>query len=542
MASIRVTSPILDPVTGKPIVRELLTEEISGPTVTGVRQVMAEHPSEGLTPRRLGSILAAAEQGDPASYLELAEDIEEKYLHYRAVLGTRRLSVSQLDVTVEAASDSPDDVAAADLARTVVADDAFADVLYDLLDGLGKGFSVAEVVWDTSGQQWMPARIVWRDPRWFQFDRVDGTTLRLRDGETPDGRNLEPFKYIVHRPRTKSGIPIRGGLARPACWAWLFTGYATKDWAAFTETYGQPLRVGRYGPGASKEDMAALLRAVRNIAADAAAIIPASMQLEFVEATKASANAAVFEGLISFFERQTSKLVLGQTATTDAIAGGHAVGQEHRQVQEDIERADARQLVTTLRRWLFEPMTLLNFGDRAACPKLRIGRPESEDLKLKLDALEKLVPLGLRVSMTEVRDTYGFADPDPADEVLTAPSAAPLPANPVPANPISPPAGAVPAPGARALASQQPTRPATDADPVDGMVDELLADWEPLAGPLVTAILKAAEQAADANDFVTRLMTVAGGDHTGALQDALARGQFMARVAARVGAVGDANA
>ncbi|MBP2231782.1 phage gp29-like protein [Azospirillum agricola] len=529
MATIRITSPILDPVTGLPIVREVLAEELSAPTVTGVRSVLAEHPSHGLTPRRLGSILLEAEQGDPSAYLALAEDIEEKFIHYRSVLGTRRLSVSQLDVTVEAASDKPEDIEAADLIRLVVADDAFADVLYDLLDGIGKGFSVAEIVWDTSRQPWLPAGIVWRDPRWFQFDRTDGTTLRLREPGYAEGRDLDPFKYIVHKPRTKSGIPIRGGLARPACWAWLFTSFGTKDWLSFVETYGQPIRVGRYGPGASKEDMAALLRAVRNIAADAAAIIPQSMNLEFVEASKAAANAAVFQGLVEFFERQTSKLVLGQTATTDAIAGGHAVGQEHRQVQEDIERADARQLMVTLKRDLVVPAVILNLGPRDAYPTIRIGRPDTKDLKLQLDALKGLVPLGLKVSASEVRDRFGFADPDEGDELLGAPATPPS---------QTPPADPTPAADAPALAAQGAHGP----DAVDVMVDELLADWKPLAAPLVTAVLAAAEDATSAEDFVARLVEVAGADHSGALVDALARGQFMARVAAKVGAAGGDDA
>jgi phage gp29-like protein len=265
---------------------------------------------------------------------------------------------------------------------------------------------------------------------------------------------------------------------------------------------------------------------VRNIASDAAAIIPASMQLEFVEASKAAANAAVFQGLVEFFERQTSKLVLGQTATTDAIAGGHAVGQEHRQVQEDIERADARQLMVTLKRDLVVPLVSLNMGPRDAYPTIRIGRPAQDDLTLQLSALKELVPLGLKVSMSEVRDKFGFADPDDKDELLGA-AAAPSSATVPPA--VSPAQAEKPA-----LAAQG----TGEADAVDGMVDELLADWKPLAAPLVTAILSAAEDATSAEDFVSRLVAVAAADHGAGLRDALARGQFMARVAARAGATG----
>jgi len=530
MPAIRTTSPILDPVTGKPIERTILTEEISGPTLTGVRQIFAEHPSEGLTPRRLGGILREAEQGAADAYLALAEDVEEKFIHYRSVLGTRRLAVSQLPITVEAASDDALDVQAADLVREVLNGDEVDSVLFDILDGLGKGFSVSEIVWETSARDWRPARVEWRDPRWFQFDRIDGRTLRLKDAGHPQGRDLEPFKYIVHRPKTKSGLPIRGGLARPACWAWIFTSFGTKDWLSFIETYGQPIRVGRYGPGASKEDIATLMRAVRNIAADAAAVIPQSMGLEFIRAEGASANADMFKQLLEFFERQTSKLVLGQTTTTDAVSGGHAVSQEHRQVQEDIERADGRQLAATLRRDLAEPVVRLNLGPTARSPIIRIGRPKATDLKVLVEAVAKLGPQGLRVSASELRDKLGFSDPDKDEEVIggqAAPATDGLTKD-------GPPATA----GAKALAAEQAAGP----DEMDRLVDSMLADFAELTVPAVEAVIAAAKDATGPEDFLARLAGLAGSQDMAALQQALAQGQFMGRIAARVGAAGTGNA
>lgn len=531
MPAIQVTSPILDPVTQKPIVREILTEEISGPTLTGVRQVFAEHPSEGLTPRRLGGILREAEQGSADAYLALAEDIEEKFIHYRSVLGTRRLSVSQLPITVEAASNDAIDVKAADLVREILNGDEVDSVLFDILDGLGKGFSVSEIVWETSAREWRPARIEWRDPRWFQFDRIDGRTLRLKDAGHPLGRDLEPFKYIAHKPKTKSGLPIRGGLARPACWAWIFTSFTTKDWLSFLETYGQPLRVGKFGPGASDKDQATLLRAVRNIAADAAAIIPQSMNIEFVRAEGASANADMFRQLVEFCERQTSKLVLGQTTTTDAVSGGHAVSQEHRQVQEDIERADGRQLAATLRRDLAGPLVTLNFGPGVRTPIIRIGRPETEDLALMVSAVKDLGPQGLKVSASELRDKLGFSDPDPDEEVI---GGRPDVAKDGMTKDTPPPTATA---AHKALASEQNA----DPDDVDRLVDSMLADFAELATPTVEAVIAAAKDATGPDDFLARLAGLAGADGMAALQGALARGQFIGRVAARAGATGPGN-
>src|SRR5271170_4292356 len=82
-----------------------LREEQAGPTLAGVRNIYSVmHPSVGLTPEKLAAILQQAEFGDPFLYLELAEEMEEKDLHYLAVLGTRKESVAGLQISVSPAS------------------------------------------------------------------------------------------------------------------------------------------------------------------------------------------------------------------------------------------------------------------------------------------------------------------------------------------------------------------------------------------------------------------------------------------------------
>jgi phage gp29-like protein len=76
----------------------------------------------------------------------------------------------------------------------------------------------------------------------------------------------------------------------------------------------------------------------------------------------------------------------------------------------------------------------LQFGPpanpRTGYPRLAIARPDAEDLKQLTEAVVQLVPLGMRVSMQEMRAKYGLSDPGPDDEVLqprpqTAPAADP---------------------------------------------------------------------------------------------------------------------
>ena len=167
---------------GNPVRRQILTTEVAAPTLGGVRSPIAGYPGDGLNPLRLAHILLAADQGDPVQYLELAETIEERDPHYLGVLGTRKRSVSQIEVTVEAASDDPEDVKIADMVRDWLKRDELTDDLFHILDCIGKGYSFTEILWDSSEGQWQPRELKWRDPRHFRFARHDLATPMLIDG------------------------------------------------------------------------------------------------------------------------------------------------------------------------------------------------------------------------------------------------------------------------------------------------------------------------------------------------------------------------
>src|SRR5271163_1380244 len=96
---------------GREVDTGLLGEEQAAPTLAGIRNIYSVmHPSVGLTPERLAGILRQAEFGDPFLYLELAEEMEEKDLHYLAVLGTRKESVAGLQISVSPASAESEDL------------------------------------------------------------------------------------------------------------------------------------------------------------------------------------------------------------------------------------------------------------------------------------------------------------------------------------------------------------------------------------------------------------------------------------------------
>lgn len=503
---------------GQPLRRELLTREVAGPTLAGVRSPIAGYPADGMTPLRLAQLLREADQGEPLEYFELAEIIEERDLHYAGVLGTRKRSVSQIDVTVEAASDDAEDVRRADMVRDWLKRDELADEMFDMLDAIGKGVSFTEIVWDSSSGQWWPQRLEWRDPRWFTFDRQTLRRPMLRGGIEGNAISepLPPFKFIYTQIKAKSGLPIRSGIARLAMWSWMFKAFTQRDWAIFVQTYGQPVRIGKFHEGATKEDKQTLFRAVANIAGDCAAIIPQSMEIEFVEAKNVTAGSDLYERRADWLDRQVSKAVVGQTGTTDSKQGGLGDGgnRVHAEVREDIETADCKAISAVINRDLIRPWMDLEFGPSKSYPRVLIARPKQEDLKQLTDSLGVLVPLGLRVQQSEVRDKLGLSDPDAGAELLAPPAATTT---------LAPPASLQVA----AQSAEDPPHPA----------EQVAAAMTEASAPEVAAMIETIEtmlgKASDLGEFRTMLASAWPDLPTQKLATLIAAGLASAQAAGR---------
>lgn len=506
---------------GRPIELDRLGEELSAPSVSGIRQVWHGSVAGHLTPQRLAQLLEAAAQGDAHDYLTLAEEMEERDLHYASVLGTRKLAIVGLDVLIESASDDPADVRIADALRGVVARAEFGELIADLVDALGKGYAVAEILWDRSGRTWSP-RFRTRDPRWFRFDRDSGQELRLLDAADPgNGIALPPYKFIVHKPRIRSGLPIRGGLARLAAPAYMCKAWSWRDWMAFADIYGMPMRVGTYGPNAKPEDIRKLMAAVANLGSDAAAVVPASTQIRFEQAPNVAGAGEFFEKLATYWDKQISKGVIGQTMTADD-GSSLAQARVHELVRQDILEADARALSHTLQRQLVEPFVALNFGPVAALPRLRVAVPTPENTQLIVDALQKLVRLGLRVEQSVIRDKLGLPDPPETAEVL---GPAPL------------------ATGVAALNRARNAARATDVELPDALIaDRLEVETEPAWAEILGRVRAIVDQADSLEALRDALLGAFADLPQDQLAEVMAMGFAAAELAGRWDAVGDSDA
>lgn len=499
--------------------RATLKSEIAAPSLMGFRQAWTWRPLASLTPAQVAEILRRASMGDAHDFLIAAADIEEKDLHYRAVLQTRKLAVAGLPWGVQPADESRAAKKAADLARRVIEAIDLPELMVQLLDALSKGYAVAEIVWQTDGPTWVPAAILPREAHWFQFDRETGRELRLFDG-TPDGGELPPYKFICHSPKVVAGIPLMGGLARSALWAWVFKSYALRDWAAFAELYGQPIRLGKYEAGATREDIAVLKRAVFELGSDAGAVIPAGMALEIVESGSKTASADLYQRLIEYLDRQVSKAVLGQTLTTDqGSSGSLAQARVHNEVRADLMRADARALASTLTRDLIAPLIRLNMPG-APLPHLRLIVEEPEDMAALADQLAKLVPLGMPIPQAWVREKWGIPEAAPGEPVLGA-SAPDVPAD------------GLPQAANRRMQSAHAADDAAEVSPVPAQTDRMEAEAAPAWAEIMDAIRRMVEEAQSLEQLRDALLAAYGDLPTERLAEVMAMGFAAAELAGR---------
>lgn len=507
-----------------------LAQECAAPSTTGVRQSwIADSIANGLTPARLAAVMHAANTGDDYDLMTLAEEIEERS-EYGGLLGVRKRAVLALSQMVEAASDLPEHKAHADGVRRLVKSPEFRRLRADLLDALGKGRSTLEILWDTNrpvAPHWLPRKYVHRDPRFFRYHPDDPEQLMMRDESSLHyGVPLRDYTFITHRPRIKTGSPVRDGLARMVVVYYLLQSFNLKDWMAYCELMGIPIRVGRYGPNAKSDDIAVLRRAVANISSDAAALIPESMRIEFIERSNGSGT-DIFERLADWLIGRMTFVVLGQSATTQSTPGKLGGDDAKMRVADDIRDSDATELDATLNATLVRYFVDLNFGVQEEYPCIVSSVDEPEDVAALVSAIEKLVPLGLRVKQSQVRDKLKLEEPDDGDELLQITAMNPR-ANP--GTPIIAPNRAHDCPQCHtALNRQKP-------DALDALAEDALSDWEPVMKPLLDPIQVLADECANEEEFLARLPELLQTMDASVLISQLATATFKGR------GMGDANA
>lgn len=370
----------------------------------------------GLSPAKLRNILKDAKEGRWQAFLTLAEEMEERDPQYRTVLNTRKLQVTSTSFSLTKVKENSRSEEIYEFIQKIIDAPIFSKMLFHLLDGLGKGFSVVEVNYKIENGLAVPGEYIHHLPEWFSYDSENREIVLLEDVDKTS--KLPPFKTITHIPTLKSGIPVRGALAYAASSIFLLKNYGIKDWASILEVFGMPIRVGKFGDTATEDDIRNLKDAVAGIGTDASAVISEDMTIEFQNGL-ANGNTQLFQNYVAYLDAQLSKLVLGQTMTTDD-GGSYSQANVHQNTQDYIRKADCLDLAETINKSLIIPLIEYNFGQQEEYPQLFFNFEKEEDKLQLVNMVTQIAPLvNGNISASNLLERVGLETATSEEDKLT---------------------------------------------------------------------------------------------------------------------------
>jgi len=524
--------------------RQELAEDLAAPAAvlgpevqaTGaVRKAVDDLYSVELTPAAaIRAMRAARDLSDVPLFVKTALEALRRDPNLQSVIQTRVLAVASLPLVAEVVGKKLQDRKAAEAAQELLDSEAVDGIVpHLLLQGVYLGYGVAQNFINTDGQPWTVADILPVPAQFITFSRLDAATPFLLPKETGGApAQLPAGKFIYHRPGLIAGNPVASSIAYAALFYYALKSLALKDWVGVVELYGQPIRVGKYPKGigntlAGKKDLDVLKRALRDLGGDAWAMLPEDMKVEFVEAASRNSSAEVYERLCRFLDEQLAKLVLGGALTsgTGNTGGGgsQALGAVHNELREDILRADAKALATTLRRHLVRPLTVWNFGANVQVPKVYFQVEEAEDVAAKVKAICDLSDRGWKVPTAELYALLDVRAPEGDEEVIGGRTAEAPTAN-----------EAQEGLTARFSAEQEDD----DRDELDDLSDELFAEdgYARADKEADAALLAAIEGARTVEELRAALVAAVKGAGVEGLQAAYTTAGTAARLAGEFGA------
>lgn len=348
--------------------------------------------------------LRSAEAGDTERLFSLYREIILGHAHTQNLFNQRKLNVltKALNI-VPGDAKLPEDVKAAEAAQILKRVPGWSRVgLNQLLNGHLYPVALLEQCYAIAPANPLGIRYVPAEFAAVPYHLLDWTTghLQIWDADPTYGTRLgtrhdpTPGRHIVHRGHLLSHIPDNwGGPLRAALFWWLFATMSRDWWVRFLDRLGIPLMVGKYDT-ADTGSKAVLTRAFAAATKLFGLVISKETDVEFHE-VNTSGHGDAFEKIHSFANGELSKLILGQTMTVTAQAGGLGGAQASVQenVQGSIEAWDLTALAETVNNAIIGFFLRVNgIAGRAV---MQVATDTMAELKVRTDFLKAAHEAGL---------------------------------------------------------------------------------------------------------------------------------------------------
>ena len=289
----------------------------------------------------------------------------------------------------------------------------------DMLDAPFYGMSPVEIIWksgqsisnqqsSTINHKWLPGRIIGKPPEWFMFDPENNLRFKSID-DMIEGEEIPEYKFLLPRHHASYQNPYGERVLSRCFWPITFKKGGFKFWSIFTEKFGMPWIIGKVPRSTNDTERSALLTNLTSMVQDAVAVINDDESVEITEASGKKASADIYEKLIEAGNKEVSKAILGQTASTEGTPG--KLGDEHAQIatKEDIIDSD-KQMICSAWNQLFRWITELNFT--GANPPEFVFYEEEDLRKVRSERDTELSNQGVRFTKTYYQRTYNLEKDD----------------------------------------------------------------------------------------------------------------------------------
>lgn len=171
-----------------------------------------------------------------------------------------------------------------------------------------------------------------------------------------------------------------GLLAKAAPWV-IYKRNTTADWAQFSEVFGMPIQEYIYDTD-DEDARERALQDANSIGSLATFIHGKDTELQLREAGNKTGSADVYERLVERCNSEISKLILGNTLTTESSDNGtQALGTVHKKVEESVAKAD-REYVLKILNYdmtdIFARMGINTSGGKFCFPEKKDVDPNTE--------------------------------------------------------------------------------------------------------------------------------------------------------------------
>jgi phage gp29-like protein len=279
-------------------------------------------------------------------------------------------------------------------------------LINQILDAVLFGYVPIELMWAPDGGRIKLTNARALPFRWFGFNEKNEPRY-ISTKNMIDGEPIPTGKFVFARHQASFDNPYGVRLLSRAFWPVTFKRGGLKWWVKFAEKFGSPFVLGRYQ---NKDQAAAMLTQLKNMVQDAVATIPDGCAVDTLQ-SNVTGSTDVFDRLKTAMDSEISKLVLGQTLTTEVgDKGTQALGTVHKSVLEAYQASDQRLVETTMNEiaWVYAQIN----APTTAAPVFQWQ--EDSDLQGDRADRDKILSDTGQVSFTKdyiVRE-YGFEDGD----------------------------------------------------------------------------------------------------------------------------------